>query len=86
MGHTLTISDEAYEKLQVLARQHGKTMESLIETLADQQVRTDWESPRDPHTDPRYYTFEEFFRHLGVSEERLRRLEQEDEEEDDADL
>ena len=86
MSHTLTISDRAYETLQTLASKQGKTLEAFIESWAEQQKPGGPDTERDPFTNPRYQTFEEFFRGLGVSEERLRRLEAEAEAEDDADV
>ncbi|HEY7351071.1 MAG TPA: hypothetical protein VH599_22370 [Ktedonobacterales bacterium] len=86
MSHTLTISDRAYETLQALASKQGKTLEAFLESWAEQHEPILQGVERNPYTDPRYQTFEEFFHELGVSEERLRRLEEEAEAEDDANV
>lgn len=86
MSHILTISDRAYQTLEALATQHGQTPEAFIETWVEQQEPVLQETGRNPYTDPRYQTFDEFFQELGVSQERLRRLEEEPEGEDNANL
>ena len=69
MSQTLSISDEAYRTLCALASESGKTPEALIEAwVAAAQA----EAERDPYTDPRYQTFEEFFRALGMTAEEIR--------------
>jgi hypothetical protein len=46
-------------------------LEALIAAWADQPTLAEPATERDPHTDPRYYTFEEFFLHLGMSDEPI---------------
>lgn len=73
MSHVLTISDETYHALETLAQRQGQTPESLIETWVTQQIPPDVE--RDPHTDPRYESFDEFFLGLGMTEDEIRAAE-----------
>jgi hypothetical protein len=69
MSQILSISDEAYRKLLALANERGQTPEALIEAwIAAFQAETS----RDPYTDPRYQTFEEFFEELGMTSEEIR--------------
>lgn len=71
MSQTLTLSDEAYRALSVLASAQGQTPEALVEAwVASQTAQT--ESERDPYTNPRYYTTEAWFRHLGADDEMIR--------------
>lgn len=69
MSHILTVSDETYRTLETLAQQHGQTPETLIEAWVTQQRAPDGE--RDPHTDPRYESFDEFFLGLGMTEDEI---------------
>jgi hypothetical protein len=62
VSQTLQISDAAYRLLQELAAQQGQSPEALVEALIA--------SARTGH---RYYETDDWFRHLGVSEERIRR-------------
>ncbi len=85
MSHALHISDEAYDTLTAVARERGQTPEAFIEAWAAEQAQALAEADRDPHTDPRYETFEAFFRGLGMAEEEIQRAKQVAETED-ADL
>ncbi|HEY7019823.1 MAG TPA: hypothetical protein VH349_01825 [Ktedonobacterales bacterium] len=67
MGHTIELSDRAYKILSALARQRGQSLEELLEALAAQRT-----ADRDPVTDPRYETFEEFFQGLGMSPDEIK--------------
>ncbi len=81
---TLTISDRSYQKLQALAQKQGQTPEAFIESWVEQQEHEQREPGRDPYTNPRYYTTEEWFRHLGMTEEQIRRAAQEAQSDADA--
>lgn len=72
MRHTIDLSDESYDILVRLAQERGQTPQALIEAWVAEQANP--APPRDPRTDPRYYTTEEWFRHLGASEERIQRI------------
>lgn len=63
MTHALTISEAAYETLKQLAEQQGQSPEAIVEG---------WISATSRGDRPRYET-EDWFRHLGVSEERIRK-------------
>jgi hypothetical protein len=67
MSHVIELSDRAYAILSALARQPGQTLEELLEALARQRA-----ADRDPVSDPRYETFEEFFQGLGTSSDDIR--------------
>jgi hypothetical protein len=58
---TLTISEQAYQKLQHLAQQKGKTPEALIETWVEEQESAS-------HI---YQSEEALMRALGLSEEDI---------------
>ena len=73
MSHVLTVSDETYRTLETLAQQQGQTPETLIEAWVTQQRAPSGE--RDPHTDPRYENFDEFFLGLGMTEDEIRAAE-----------
>ena len=60
MSHTLQISDEAYRALEQYAARHQQPMEAALEALIVSASH-------------HYYETEDWFRHLGVSEERIRR-------------
>jgi hypothetical protein len=62
VSQLVRISDTAYQLLQELAAQQGQSPETLMEALIT--------SARTGH---HYYETEDWFRHLGVSEERIRR-------------
>ena len=66
----LTISERAYQTIQKLASEHGQTPEAFIEAWAEQQAKKH-DSGRDPYTDPRYQTFDEFFHDLGMTNEEI---------------
>jgi hypothetical protein len=64
MSHALTISDTAYESLKQIAERQGQSPEAIIEG---------WIAATNSGDNrPRYET-EDWFRHLGVSEERIRK-------------
>jgi len=69
MGRVISISEEAYRALSALAGKQGSTVEALIEAWAAQQAKA--EAERDPFTNPRYQTFEEFFLGLGMTKEEI---------------
>jgi DNA/RNA-binding domain of Phe-tRNA-synthetase-like protein len=72
MSHVVTLSDAAFHTLEAIASEQGQTPEALIEAWAAQQAQTRRSADRDPHTDPHYENYEEFFRGLGMSEEEIR--------------
>ena len=64
MSHALAISDNAYEMLKQIAERQGQSPEAIVEG---------WIAATSPGDNrPRYET-EDWFRHLGVSEERIRK-------------
>lgn len=63
MSHAILISDEAYQKLAQLAQESGESPQSVIEGF----VFAATASTREPH----YYELDEWFRHLGVTDEEI---------------
>jgi hypothetical protein len=61
VSQLVQISDAAYQLLQELAAQQGQSPEATMEALIT-----------SAGTGHRYYETEDWFRHLGVSEERIR--------------
>jgi predicted transcriptional regulator len=62
MSHAIHLSDEAYQALEQLAREREQTPENVLEQLiesAQPSVRTAYET-------------EDWFRHLGATEEQIR--------------
>lgn len=64
MSHALTISDNAYEMLKQIAERQGQSPEATVEGWITATTAGDHR--------PRYET-EDWFRHLGMSEEQIRR-------------
>lgn len=71
MSHILELSDDTYEALRELASVEGKTPESLISSWAAQQIEALHRPAHNPYTEPRYYTTDEWFRHLGMTDEEM---------------
>lgn len=86
MGHTLEISQEAYDRLREVAARRGQTPEALVEEWTARLAEQDTE--RNPYTDPRHESFDEFFRGLGMAETDIEMAKQaaEDDGERDADI
>ncbi len=74
MSHTLTISDETYERLEQLAESLGKPVADIVADLADrgQVLLVEVKS-----NNPIVATFDdevEWMRHLGMSEDSIARV------------
>jgi hypothetical protein len=82
MSQTLSISDETYRTLTILANERGQSPEVFVEALIA-EARA--EAERDPYTNPRYYTTEQWFRHLGADEDMIREAMELAEKGDDSD-
>jgi len=65
MSQILHISEDAYRILESLAQREGHTPAEIVESWAVAHA------PRDPQTQPHYYTTDEWFRHLGMSEQDI---------------
>lgn len=74
MSHTIELPDETYRTLKALATEQGQTPEKLVELWVAHQTQAAVE--RDPRTDPRYYETDEWLRHLGMSDEEIRRADE----------
>ena len=76
MSRVIELSDEQYRTIELMATARGQTPEALLGEVI--------EGLRDPHVAPRYYETEDWFRHLGATEEqiaesaRLAKLERDD--------
>jgi hypothetical protein len=74
MSKTIELTDDQYAILTEAAVARGKKVEALLAELIDEV--------RDPMTHPRYYETDDWLRHLGVSEERIQRINAEVEKEE----
>lgn len=61
MSHAFQLSDQAFQKLEQLAMQQKQPPEVVIEALIDSAL-----------SDGPFYETEDWFRHLGASEEMIR--------------
>lgn len=82
MSQTVSISDEAYQTLTMLARERGQPLEAFVEALIA-EARAD--AIRDPYTNPCYFTTEEWFRHLGADDDMIREAMERAKKDDDGD-
>jgi hypothetical protein len=87
----LTISERAYQTLQELAEAEGKTPEDVLDTLLEAVIEQKADLLRrlggvgrakqgmlyNPATGRRIYETDDWLRHLGATEEQIRRAEQE---------
>src|SRR5690348_6540216 len=64
MSKVITLTDEQYRTVERAAAR-GQTPETLLAEVIEEL--------RDPHGEPRYYETDDRLRHLGMSEERIRR-------------
>jgi len=65
MSQILNISEDAYRILESLAQREGHTPAEIVESWAVAHA------PHNPQMPPRYYTTDEWFRHLGMSEQDI---------------
>jgi hypothetical protein len=82
MSQMLALSDEACKTLTILANERGQSPEAFVEAMI---AAAQAEAERDPYTNPRYYTTEEWFRHLGADDDMIREAMQLAEKDDDGD-
>lgn len=73
MSKVIELTDEQYQAIERAAQTRGQTPDALLAQLLAQVI----EELRDPHRDPRYYETDEWFRHLGASEEMIERVKRE---------
>jgi hypothetical protein len=67
MSKTIEVTDEQYTIMTDAGAARGQSAEALFAEWVEQL--------RNPSTHPRYYTTDDFLRHLGASEEELAELE-----------
>jgi hypothetical protein len=72
MSHALQISDAAYDALQKLATRQGQSPEAVLEQLITSASASD--GP--------FYETEEWFRHLGMTDEEIRQAREQADQED----
>ncbi len=72
MTQSVTLSEAAYQSLQKIAAREGRTPESVIERLIAAASQNDG---------PNYET-EDWFRHLGMTEDEIREARERAERED----
>jgi len=63
MSKTIELTDEQYAAISSAAKERGQSLELLIAEVADEL--------RDPERAPRYFETEDWFRHLGMTEEQI---------------
>src|SRR5919198_5808403 len=69
MGKVIELTDEQYRTLAQVATAGGQTLDALL---------AEWiEELRDRDRDPRYYETDDWLRHLGMSDEAIRRIDEE---------
>jgi hypothetical protein len=71
MSHVLELSDEQYALMKKIGDETGRTPEEML------LAWTMEEEGRYRRAHPTYYETDDWLRHLGVSEERIRRLNEE---------
>ena len=69
MSKMIELSDEQYRTIERAAATHGQTPDAFLAQLIEEL--------RDRHTDPRYYETDDWLRHLGMSDEAIRRIDAE---------
>lgn len=73
MSKVIELTDEQYQTIERTAHSRGQTVDALVaEIVADAIERL-----RDPRTEPRAYQTDDWLRHLGVSDETIRRIDAE---------
>ena len=77
MSKTIQVTDEQYETITRAAASRGTTPEAVLAQLIEEL--------RDPLTQPRYYELEDWFRHLGMSDDEIADVKSEAEADGDAD-
>lgn len=63
MSHAIELSDEQFDAITQAAATRGVTPQALLAQLI--------ENLRNPHTQPNHYDLEDWFRHLGMSDEEI---------------
>jgi len=61
MGRVIELTDDQYRAIEDAARAKGQTLDALVAAWIEEL--------RD--LEPRYYETEEWFRHLGATEEQI---------------
>ena len=63
MSKVIELTDEQYQTLAQAAAARGQTLDALL---------AEWiEELRDRNREPRYYETDDWFRHLGATEEQI---------------
>lgn len=81
MGKIIELTDEQFKIISHAAEARGQTADSLLSQIIEEL--------RDPYTDPRYLTEDEFLHHLGMDDEMIQKAEElaaRDEGDGDADV
>ncbi len=63
MSHVFQVTDEQYQTIEQAAKTEGQTPDALFARWIEEL--------RDRTREPRYYETEEWFRHLGATEEQI---------------
>lgn len=75
MSHMFEVTEEQYQILEHAAQSKGQTPDALLARWIEEL--------RDPRVQPRYYETDEWFRHLGMSDEEIEEIKREVEAEAD---
>lgn len=65
MSHVVELTDEEYAALRQAAEERGLTMSGLVTALVEELRR------REDEALPHAYSTEEWFRHLGATDEQI---------------
>ncbi|HEY7782449.1 MAG TPA: hypothetical protein VIC85_19815 [Ktedonobacterales bacterium] len=76
MTHAVYLSDAAYEALRTIAAERGESAEAILEAWVAEFAKAHRHDEHDPYTNPRYFTTDEFLRHLGMSDEEIQRADE----------
>ena len=77
MNHAVEISDDVYKRLERLASQQGQAPAEIVESLITHAEEASHGRP--------YYEFDDWMRHLGMTEEEIAAIKAAAEAEDSSD-
>lgn len=69
MSHVFEVTEEQYQILERAAQSNEQTPDALLARWI--------EALRDPRVHPRYYETDDWFRHLGMSDEEIEEIKRE---------
>lgn len=66
MSKTIELTDEQYTAIMTAAQERGQSPAMLIAEVAEEL--------RDPERTPRYFDTEDWFRHLGMTDDEIAQI------------